>query len=99
MRMDGLERRMDGLEKRMDALETALSDLRREMRVLHEEVLDRIEAADPTPALRREMQAAYAGIKRDLSDYMERTSDIHRYLVGLVNGHEVRIQRLEQRPH
>jgi chromosome segregation ATPase len=71
-RFDRLEGRVDKLEGRFDkleeCLETGLQDLGHQMRILHEDVIDRIKAlSDPSDMLRREMNARDEELPEDLT--------------------------------
>jgi hypothetical protein len=58
-----LVRGQETLEKRLTALDERTGELRTHMGVLHEDVIDRIQAiADPTHLLRREMRAGDAAV-------------------------------------
>ncbi len=54
-RFDGIDRRFDAIDGRLDGIDHRLDDLGRHIRVLHEEVIDRIQSiADPTHTIRRD---------------------------------------------
>jgi hypothetical protein len=63
----GLKKDVGGLKKDVGDLKTGQADLRRHMGVLHEEVLDRIQALvfDPEP-LRREFKAGISDLREEL---------------------------------
>lgn len=56
------------LESHVAGLESRVTDLDRHMRVLHEDLVDRITAiADPTAMLRREIREGDAAVREDLT--------------------------------
>jgi chromosome segregation ATPase len=68
----GLKADVGGLKADVNELKVGQADLRRHMGVLHEEVLDRIQALafDPAP-LRREFQSGIAGLRQELIQRIE----------------------------
>ena len=75
-RFDGVEKRLDDvaadvavLKTDMGGVKTELVDLRRQMGVLHEEVIDRIRGIGEDDSLRSEMRAGFAEIRQMFRDH------------------------------
>lgn len=63
-KVDSLDKKVDGLDKKVDELGESLG---RQMRVLHEDTIDKIKALAPDFApVRREFHAADAKLRREI---------------------------------
>jgi len=87
-----------GLKVDVARLENRLEELGRYMLVLHEDVIDRLKAADPHEGLRLEMRAGFAEIRQLFSEHLIQDGDAHRYFAGQLKEHSDRLTKLE-RPH
>lgn len=96
--VSGLRADVSGLKTDGVSIQASIIDLGHQMRVLHEDVLDRIRAADPTEILRAEMRAGFTEVLRALADHAIPGDAADRQFARTLDNHEHRIQTLERRP-
>ena len=85
-----------GLKTDVGGLKTDVAALGNQMRVLHEDVIDRIRATDSTEILRAEMRSGFAEVLRALADHAVPGEAADRLFARVLDDHEQRIQSLER---
>jgi hypothetical protein len=106
-RLDRMDRKLDLVAGDVAVLKTDVmslrdgqADLARQMRVLHEEVIDRIRTIGEGEfaAIRSEMRAGFADLRQILTDHITVGDAADRSHAHRLDDHERRISAIEQRP-
>ena len=96
-KLDAVAADVAGLKTDVAGIYDNIDGLGRQMRVLHEDTLDRIRALNGYDALREEMRAGFQEVLRRLADHAVPGDAADRQFALRLDNHEQRIQALEHR--